>query len=69
MERAKSIRIVRMPELLQKIGLSKASIYNRVAAGSFPKPINLGGRSVGWLESSVEQWIAERSAADLDSCN
>lgn len=49
-----------MPELQKKIGLCKASIYNRIAEGSFPKPISLGGRSVGWIESELDQWIFER---------
>jgi prophage regulatory protein len=60
MERAKSLRILRMPEVLAKIGLCKASIYSRIAKGTFPKPISLGGRSVGWLESTLDQWISER---------
>ena len=60
MERAKSLRILRMPEVRQKIGLCKATIYNRIAMGTFPKPVSLGGRSVGWLESALDQWISER---------
>jgi prophage regulatory protein len=65
METAKSLRILRMPEVLEKIGLCKASIYNRVADGTFPKPVRLGGRSVGWLESALDQWIIERSSSSL----
>jgi len=60
MDRAKSLRILRMPEVRQKIGLCKASIYNRIAKGTFPRPVSLGGRSVGWLESALDQWISER---------
>lgn len=47
-----------------RTGLSRSSIYDRIAAGEFPKPVPLGGRSVGWLESEIIGWqrarIAER---------
>ena len=56
-------RILRMPAVQQKVALCKASIYNRIKDGTFPKPISLGGKSVGWLESSIDQWILERCEA------
>ena len=58
-----SPRILRMPAVQQKVALCKASIYNRIKEGTFPKPISLGGKSVGWLESSIDQWILERCEA------
>lgn len=62
-QNSKNLRIIRMAEVQKKIGLCKASIYNRIAEGSFPKPVSLGGRSVGWLESALDQWIFERCNA------
>ncbi len=56
-------RILRMPAVQQKVSLCKASIYNRIKQGTFPKPISLGGKSVGWLESSIDLWILERCEA------
>jgi prophage regulatory protein len=48
-----------------RTGLPRSSIYDRIAAGEFPKPVPLGGRSVGWLESEIVEWqkarIAERA--------
>ncbi len=45
-------------------GLPRSSIYERIAAGTFPKPVPLGGRSVGWAETEIIEWqrgrIAER---------
>jgi prophage regulatory protein len=52
-----SIRVVRMHGLLFRIGLSKSEIYRRIQAGTFPKPIPLGARAVGWLESDINTWI------------
>jgi prophage regulatory protein len=59
-------RILRMPLLQHKVGLCKASIYNRINAGTFPKSISLGGKSVGWLESDIDQWIEQCRAAAND---
>ncbi|WP_175771596.1 helix-turn-helix transcriptional regulator [Burkholderia ambifaria] len=52
-----SIRLVRMHGLLCRVGLSKSEIYRRIQAGTFPKPIPLGARAVGWLESDINTWI------------
>jgi prophage regulatory protein len=43
-----------------RTGLSRSSIYDRIAAGEFPKPVSLGGRSVGWLESEIIDWQKAR---------
>ena len=43
--------------------LGRTSIYDGVAAGTFPKPIKLTARRVGWRESSVDAWIAARELA------
>ena len=41
-------------------GLSKSSIYEQIRAGSFPAPVPLGLRTVGWVWSEVQQWAADR---------
>lgn len=56
-------RMLRLRQVLDRVGLSRATIYNRIAAGTFPKAINLGGQSVGWLESEVIDWLEARIAA------
>ncbi len=55
-------RFLRLPEVMERTGLSRSTIYVRVAAGSFPRPVALGGRAVGWIEAEVEAWVAERIA-------
>jgi prophage regulatory protein len=52
--------IIRMPEVTRTVGLSRATIYNRMRQGTFPAAVPLGDAAVGWLRSEVEQWIAER---------
>jgi prophage regulatory protein len=52
--------ILRLPEVKARTGLSRSTIYLKMAEGSFPEPIALGVRSVGWIESEVDAWIAQR---------
>ncbi len=55
-------RFLRLPEVLERTGLSRSTIYIRVAEGCFPRPVPLGGRAVGWIEAEVEEWVRERIA-------
>ena len=57
-----SHRILRLPEVKEVTGLSRSSIYLRMANHEFPESISLGGRAVGWLEQDVDEWIVERIA-------
>lgn len=53
-------KVLRLPEVKARTGLSRSSIYLRISESRFPKPISLGRRAVGWLESEIEDWIAEK---------
>jgi prophage regulatory protein len=55
--------ILRLPLVKNKTGLSRSTIYLYIQEGTFPKPINLGPRSVGWLESEVDEWVLRRIEA------
>lgn len=61
-EAQKPKRVIRLPETELRTGLKKSTIYERLANGEFPKPINLGSRAVGWIESDIEDWIEARIA-------
>lgn len=54
------LRIIRLPDVKETTGLAKSTIYKKVAANEFPKPIPLGSKSVGWLESEVQKWIENK---------
>ncbi len=47
-------RIVRKPEVLNTLGISKSTLFNRINAGLIPPSINLGGRACGWLEEEIQ---------------
>lgn len=55
-------RILRLREVERRTGRKSSSIYEGIAAGTFPKPVPLGLRAVGWLEDEVEAWIDGRVA-------
>ena len=60
-------RFLRRPEVTARTGLSRSTIYRRLAGGSFPKPLSLGARAVGWIEAEVDEWIRERIAESRDT--
>jgi len=54
-------RLLRIREVCDRVGLSKTTIYVRMANGDFPKPVQLGG-TVAWVESEIDKWIEDRIA-------
>jgi prophage regulatory protein len=52
--------VLRLPQVMSLVGLSRSSIYLAVSRGEFPRQIQLGARAVGWRRSDVEVWIANR---------
>jgi prophage regulatory protein len=60
-------KIARLPVVKNLTGLSRSTIYLRIKNGEFPKPISLGGRSVGWLESDIQQWLTDRIEASREA--
>ena len=55
--------IIRLPQVKQRTGLSRSTIYSLIQRGQFKTPISLGARAVGWLESDVADFIAARIKA------
>lgn len=55
--------LIRLPEVQRRTGYSKAWIYKLIDQGRFPKPVKIGSRSIAFVESEVDEWIAERIAA------
>ena len=55
--------ILRLPAVKNRTGLSRSTIYFRISQGMFPKPVNLGGRAVGWLDSEIQEWVERQIAA------
>jgi prophage regulatory protein len=58
----RNVITLRRPKVEEMTGLKRSSIYQYMAAGTFPKPVRLGPRSVGWLEPEIIAWQKSRIA-------
>lgn len=54
------MRVLRLAEVQDTTGLARPTLYKYIDAGTFPRPIDLGGRAVGWIDSEVHEWLLER---------
>ena len=57
------LRFLRLPEVLNLVGVTRATLYRLMAPGTFPKQISVGGNTVVWLESDVTKWMDQRIGA------
>lgn len=55
--------ILRMPEVVSRVGLSRSQVYAMINRGEFPKQIRLSARTSGWIEADIENWIESRRIA------
>ena len=55
-------QFLRLPQVVKATGWSKITIYRAVRDGRFPKPVQLGARSIAWPESEVAAWQEGRKA-------
>jgi prophage regulatory protein len=59
MEKEEGLIFLRRREVEQRVGITRSPLYERVSEGAFPAPIRLkGSRSVRWLKSDVDAWMA-----------
>ena len=56
-------RLIRLPEVLRSVGLSRSEWYRQVSSGRAPQAVPLGERIRAWDEGEVQAFIADRIAA------
>jgi prophage regulatory protein len=54
--------LLRIRHVIERVGLSRSAIYQRIKDGEFPKPISLGGRAVAWVSSEIDEFIERQIA-------
>ena len=59
-------RIVRMKAVLARTGLSRSTIYRKIAEGTFPPRIKISINSAGWRESDISRWIEDPVSWSLE---
>ena len=57
-------RILRRREVEARTGLSRSTLYAQMAEGTFPRPVRLGKRAVGWTDSAISEWPESRITSD-----
>lgn len=53
-----SDRIIRLKTVLDRTGLSRTTLYRKIAEGTFPRQLPISVHGAGWHESAVNRWIA-----------
>ncbi len=59
-------QILRLPAVIARTGLQRSSIYLRIKQGEL-RPVRIGTRAIGFLESEIDAWVASRERVPVDS--
>ncbi len=51
-------RILRLPEVLDRLGISRSTLYSKIQNSLWCPPISLGARAVGFIEHEADELIA-----------
>ena len=54
------MKILRLPALLARVGVSPATIYRMISSGEFPRSVRIGVRAKGWRSDEIDDWLASR---------
>lgn len=57
-------RLIRLPEVMKRVGLSRSAIYKRMAEKRFPKSRSLGPKCAVWVEEEIDNWISSIASHD-----
>ncbi|QOV94726.1 AlpA family transcriptional regulator [Novosphingobium sp. ES2-1] len=52
-------RLLRLPEVMARVGMKRSAIYQRISEGRFPKSRSLGPKCAVWVEAEIDDWIRE----------
>lgn len=55
-------KLLRLPAVEERTALKKSTIYAGIKAGTFPHPVRLSARAVGFYEEDIDRWVSERVA-------
>jgi prophage regulatory protein len=54
-----ALAILRRKQVEREVGLSRSTIYQRIKDGTFPRPVRLGARAVGWRAGDIDQFLRD----------
>jgi prophage regulatory protein len=61
------LTIIRRKQVEARTGLARSTIYDRIKSGTFPAPISLGAKAVGWVESEIDHWLMDRIESRINA--
>ena len=53
-------KFLRLPAVIEMVGMKRATIYKWIKAGTFPEPVQLGPRAVAWDQEKIAEWQSNR---------
>lgn len=56
-------RILRLPEVIARVGIGRSTVLKQVKEGTFPAPVRLSAHTVGWKLSAIQEWLSTRESA------
>lgn len=59
-------RIIRLNTVLHRTGLSRSTLYRKIADGTFPRQVSISIHGAGWHESAVNRWVADPASYRTD---
>jgi prophage regulatory protein len=62
------MKLIRLPEVLERVALKKTAVYKMISENEFPRPVKLGTTSA-WVEQEITDWIQERVDGRKNSSN
>jgi prophage regulatory protein len=62
-------RIIRLSTVLALTGLSRSTLYRKIAEGTFPAQLKISVHGAGWHQSAVDRWIADPVAYRAENDN
>lgn len=62
-------KIIRLQTVLARTGLSRSTLYRKIAEGTFPRQVKISVHGAGWHESAIARWIADPPGYRADNDN
>ena len=60
-------RLLRLPEVIARVGLKRSAIYQRMSDGRFPRSRSLGPKCTVWVEAEIDEWIRQVAQSNHDA--
>lgn len=55
-------RLIRLTDVLERVPVSRTTLWRWMRAGLFPKRVQIGPNTVGWWEDEIDDWLKSRQA-------